>query len=273
MPFDSYIKPQRSFVRSSKILSCMPFDSYIKPQLSNGTCQRTFVVCLLIPTSNHNLDYGIQENAWLYAFWFLHQTTTKRPNIGKTATLYAFWFLHQTTTRVIYDICRVGCMPFDSYIKPQHVPDSPKYVLRCMPFDSYIKPQQNKWLYIRSLGCMPFDSYIKPQPYIHHNQLLLCCMPFDSYIKPQLTNDACIVITVVCLLIPTSNHNPYTKWYKCLFVVCLLIPTSNHNLFQIKSITLQVVCLLIPTSNHNLHIVVKPYSVLYAFWFLHQTTT
>ena len=34
-----------------------------------------------------------------------------------------------------------------------------------------------------------------------------------------------------------------------------------------------VVYLLIPTSNHNIMIISFPVSVLYIFWFLHQTTT
>ena len=56
-------------------------------------------------------------------------------------------------------------------------------------------------------------------------------------------------------------------------VVYLLIPTSNHNyLFSLFS-ALRVVYLLIPTSNHNLGVLQVDLSLLYIFWFLHQTTT
>ena len=144
-------------------LRCMPFDSYIKPQPSKMPLMLKIVVCLLIPTSNHNpvLWYWFQRV--LYAFWFLHQTTTG---------YHRYWELK-------------GCMPFDSYIKPQH-----------------------------QLNCQTANG-------------------------------------VVCLLIPTSNHNLYLWAVFVGSVVCLLIPTSNHNAWAQKNKRIK----------------------LYAFWFLHQTTT
>ena len=186
------------------------------------------VVCLLIPTSNHNpvLWYWFQRV--LYAFWFLHQTTTG---------YHRYWELK-------------GCMPFDSYIKPQHqlncqtangvvcllIPTSNhnlylwavfvgSVVCLLIPTSNHNAwAQKNKriklyafWFLhqtttpgrkrISELSCMPFDSYIKPQldaySYSPHN----CCMSFDSYIKPQLCSSGIFPIPVVCLLIPTSNHN------------------------------------------------------------------
>ena len=76
---------------------------------------------------------------------------------------------------------------------------------------------------------MPFDSYIKPQPASVRRAAPRCCMPFDSYIKPQLPLVAIGKVAVVCLLIPTSNHNYWLTSMGAIVVVCLLIPTSNHN--------------------------------------------
>ena len=78
---------------------CISFDSYIKPQLYSEFPALSFVVYLLIPTSNHNLRVPILSINLLYIFWFLHQTTT--------------FILTLPLPR--------GCISFDSYIKPQHV--------------------------------------------------------------------------------------------------------------------------------------------------------
>ena len=95
--FDSYIKPQLRFNNNTTLLSCISFDSYIKPQLMRTSILMIWVVYLLIPTSNHNPLQNKFVKLWLYIFWFLHQTTTVVP--------------------VVRDF--VGCISFDSYIKPQ----------------------------------------------------------------------------------------------------------------------------------------------------------
>ena len=64
-------------------------------------------------------------------------------------------------------------------------------------------------------GCISFDSYIKPQQNMIAMAGLNGCISFDSYIKPQLPSGTPFVITVVYLLIPTSNHN-------------LLVSSLNH---------------------------------------------
>ena len=68
MPFDSYIKPQHEEEQIVKLVRCMPFDSYIKPQLVMLLVMRNIVVCLLIPTSNHNLSGDSVTKSELYAF-------------------------------------------------------------------------------------------------------------------------------------------------------------------------------------------------------------
>ena len=95
--FDSYIKPQPRTYLSPYPQSCISFDSYIKPQPFLHPYSLVLVVYLLIPTSNHN---HLRRNTDAYL-------------------LYIFWFLHQTTTYLLYIALYLGCISFDSYIKPQ----------------------------------------------------------------------------------------------------------------------------------------------------------
>ena len=249
--FDSYIKPQLFGKRQSSCLVVyllIPTSNhnlqyntqktstvvYLLIPTSNHNTQRWYVFCtnvvyLLIPTSNHNcytvvafvnwlyifwflhqtttIAYRTSYNIRLYIFWFLHQTTTTALNSHIKAPLYIFWFLHQTTTQLSLHLCGVGCISFDSYIKPQPVSHE-----RC-----------------KQGGCISFDSYIKPQLVSSVCWRFSCCISFDSYIKPQLLSPLILIYKVVYLLIPTSNHNPPAALAAC--------------------------------------------GALYIFWFLHQTTT
>ena len=74
-------------------------------------------------------------------------------------------------------------------------------------------------------------------------------------------------------MIPTSNHNSDGHSLIKLIVVYLLIPTSNHNQGAKVLRSPGVVYLLIPTSNHNHASYWVIITLLYIFWFLHQTTT
>ena len=122
--FDSYIKPQLHPRLHPEWRRCISFDSYIKPQLTCPLLCGSWVVYLLIPTSNHNHGGRFLKNFMLYIFWFLHQTTT------------------------LYDVSSTGgcCISFDSYIKPQPLIPCCHKVFRCISFDSYIKPQL--WTFI-----------------------------------------------------------------------------------------------------------------------------
>ena len=79
------------------VMSCISFDSYIKPQQSPIWYVPLVVVYLLIPTSNHNRCFIVEVDD----------------------VLYIFWFLHQTTTTIVVSTDTIGCISFDSYIKPQ----------------------------------------------------------------------------------------------------------------------------------------------------------
>ena len=104
-------------------------------------------------------------------------------------------------------------------------------------------------------------------------RLLECCISFDSYIKPQPSLRYTMMMRVVYLLIPTSNHNHELRTHAPFHVVSLLIPTSNHNSWHRLVWRQHVVYLLNPTSNHNVYAKHLYMLALYIFWFLHQTTT
>ena len=118
--FDSYIKPQLLSNNVETNFCCISFDPYIKPQREREIIVISYVVYLLIPTSNHNsigiswstavvvylliptsnhnyYSRGEVSNS-LYIFWSLHQTTTNAIYYIRASSLYIFWSLHQTTT-------------------------------------------------------------------------------------------------------------------------------------------------------------------------------
>ena len=185
---------------------CISFDSYIKPQLLAMKVWLITVVYLLIPTSNHNSAKDVKLLNELYIFWFLHQTTTFERMMSHLSC----------------------CISFDSYIKPQ----LSVYLIfwYCVVYlliptsnhnNIHIK-HENGWLYI-------FWFLHQTTTMMFLLWLIFCCISFDSYIKPQLLDKLACFVTVVYLLIPTSNHNIRWVHWKLLRVVYLLIPTSNHN--------------------------------------------
>ena len=229
---------------------CISFDSYIKPQLILWCLSLRLVVYLLIPTSNHNL-------ACCCLFHVL---------------LYIFWFLHQTTTCIILTLQIWRCISFDSYIKPQlllNLNFSLSVVYLLIPTSNHNVEdgltRQEKVVYLliptsnHNLWCFRFCWYSLYIFWFLHQTTTVSdtytefigCISFDSYIKPQ----RCLVMVIF------------------LSVVYLLIPTSNHNYYYISSIGCFVVYLLIPTSNHNFLVILLNLLMLYIFWFLHQTTT
>ena len=103
----------------------------------------------------------------------------------------------------------------------------------------------------RQFCCISFDSYIKPQREHEPIVKIARCISFDSYIKPQL------------LAILTMSD------YSCISFDSYIKPQ-----LKLRNRFIHVVVyLLIPTSNHNLLMRLPTTSLLYIFWFLHQTTT
>ena len=186
---------------------CISFNSYIKPQLTINGIRIDNVVYLLTPTSNHNFLDWVHVVAWLYIFWLLHQTTTCATFQRERTELYIFWLLHQTTTFVVFSLSNVGCISFDSYIKPQPsaiaigicsvvylLTPTSNHNLACSNLDLlqlYIfwllhQTTTNSSYTNSGKRCISFDSYIKPQPLKLSTERVPRCISFDSYIKPQL---------------------------------------------------------------------------------------
>ena len=82
-----------------------------------------------------------------------------------------------------------------------------------------------------------------------------------------------LLLSVVYLSIPTSNHNYCLLSISSGSVVYLSIPTSNHNWLTVGVVGALVVYLSIPTSNHNHVTCVLVLPLLFICLFLHQTTT
>ena len=162
---------------------------------------------------------------------------------------------------------------FDSYIKPQLPQQLEEHRGSCISFDSYIKPQQLSNLRSWGISCISFDSYIKPQLLCVSSGSRLRCISFDSYIKPQLVVVWCYIMYSCISFDSYIKPQPTDNDYRHTSVVYLLIPTSNHNYDLVFNEVAKVVYLLIPTSNHNMHQLRLKISLLYIFWFLHQTTT
>ena len=206
--FDSYIKPQlfSSFVLL--LIGCISFDSYIKPQRFRPSANVIMVVYLLIPTSNHN---------WINTYITF-------------GLLYIFWFLHQTTTFVLNKDVPIGCISFDSYIKPQ-----PcilriwrgKVVYLLIPTSNH-NLSHALWFY-----AMLYIFWFLHQTTTDYGNsaAVLRCISFDSYIKPQQSTCRAPERLVVYLLIPTSNHNYFEFVFRnyLLYIFWFLHQTTTSN--------------------------------------------
>ena len=165
-------------------------------------------------------------------------------------SLYIFWFLHQTTTSAWWCIIFIGCISFDSYIKPQplnllmlsivvvylliptsnhnsglnfEVEDEVVYLL--IPTSNHNFCWANKlfialyifWFLHQTTTVQAIANALNKLYifwFLHQTTTkepctiaLNCCISFDSYIKPQQSSSNSYSLSVVYLLIPTSNHN------------------------------------------------------------------
>ena len=186
--------------------------------------------------------------------------------------LYIFWFLHQTTTDVFSIIIILGCISFDSYIKPQ-----PRSWKECCSNVVYLLiPTSNHNLRLGWVGkrfvvylLIPtsnhnFCSRIEPRWLLYIFWFLhqtttntwFCFLSKTLYIfwfLHQTTTASAFIKNFLCCISFDSYIKPqlYLIVVVIILVVYLLIPTSNHNCKCSYTWDDQVVYLLIPTSNHN----------------------
>ena len=274
--------------------SCISFDSYIKPQHDIFHLMQGKVVYLLIPTSNHNLQYHIHQ--LVDVVYLLIPTSNHNEQLEALYTweLYIFWFLHQTTTEHLRWLEISRCISFDSYIKPQPIFVSYLLKVGCISFDSYIKPQQ-----VIIFVILNTVVYLLI-PTSNHNRLDSWCVDLELYIfwflhqtttlpSPSNLNVMLYIFwflhqTTTSLAPVPCKHRLYIFWFlhqttteensdlekeSCISFDSYIKPQLSPNNAFYKS----VVYLLIPTSNHNISGDADPAPALYIFWFLHQTTT
>ena len=270
--FDSYIKPQPIDWRAVPRARCISFDSYIKPQPLLPGAAPWMVVYLLIPTSNHNYCIVIDDGGEVVYLLIPTSNHNLQTSFSLPTTLYIFWFLHQTTTSLWAYLVHLGCISFDSYIKPQHtlfITFAYYVVYLLIPTSNHNVSQTQSgqiplyifwFLHQTTTGRMsPIRERVLYIFWFLHQTTTLSlevlyhfgCISFDSYIKPQLMT-LFLVFCRCCI-----SFDSYIKPQ----------PHGHH------TPTYRVVYLLIPTSNHNLFILLLLWVMLYIFWFLHQTTT
>ena len=252
------------------------------------------VVYLLNPTSNHNLARSCRKSNVLYIFWILHQTTTIYTFVTDTVKLYIFWILHQTTTTHFFWSRMHRCISFESYIKPQQYLQRRRtslvvYLLNPTSNHNCFWIFYSFWLlYIFWIlhqttterpsvlilaCCISFESYIKPQHKRVSNHLSKCCISFESYIKPQPLCGFFVLLGVVYLLNPTSNHNVFgfMVFSFALYIFWILHQTTTPSLSRVRAAWLYIFWILHQTTTMGGRLVRVP--LLYIFWILHQTTT
>ena len=164
------------------------------------------VVCLVLPTSNHN----------------------RPPFSLLMMLLYVLSFLHQTTTLCHPLFLKLCCMSCPSYIKPQrarHPRESAYVVCLVLPTSNHnscafpfhgtmvvclVLPTSNHNIEARVIAWLALYvlSFLhQTTTYPITTPLFTGCMSCPSYIKPQLSFHSTICLHVVCLVLPTSNHN------------------------------------------------------------------
>ena len=274
------------------------------------------VVYLMISTSNHNSKV---VSLLTVVVVYLMISTSNHNSIREQTVLiklYILWFLHQTTTSYMKSLAKEGCISYDFYIKPQ-LPESKfrayevvylmistsNHNIGAFSLDSaglyilWFLHQTTTWDKRTAQVCKLYILWFLHQTTTCGTlrRKCLCCISYDFYIKPQLKWHCHHKLTVVYLMISTSNHNPRSGNTHRAKVVYLMISTSNHNkdghsTWPQKVVYLMistsnhnhgegygyegfVVYLMISTSNHNWRNVQIKTQRLYILWFLHQTTT
>ena len=106
---------------------------------------------------------------------------------------------------------RVYNIYFDSYIKPQQ-----KMVLLlelCVVYLLIPTSNHNSYHWLCDIWLLYIFWFLHQTTTMRITiRLVLSCISFDSYIKPQRYSAMVIFLSVVYLLIPTSNHN-FGRYY------------------------------------------------------------
>ena len=253
-------------------LSCISFDSYIKPQLRASHALES-VSCISFDSYIKPQLWHWATSSWVVVYLLI---PTSNHNVLLSYKVY---------TLVVYLL-----IPTSNH-NVRYSDDKSELVVYLLI------PTSNHNLFI--------DNEYTDELYIfwflHQTTTLFSlgaplggCISFDSYIKPQLDIIHHRRITVVYLLIPTSNHNEVWRdvYLLKLYIFWFLHQTTTSSkrytrdmscisfdsyikpqLILYVAVKCFVVYLLIPTSNHNVAAVQARTAELYIFWFLHQTTT
>ena len=120
--------------------------------------------------------------------------------------MYVFWILHQTTTLALGEYTEIGCISFDSYIKPQPTmkPSGRNKVVYLLIPTSNHNPTMSVMCSIRvvylliptsnhnRLHVLPMSGLLYIFWFLHQTTTqgiwrwyINSCISFDSYIKPQ----------------------------------------------------------------------------------------
>ena len=174
-------------------------------------------------------------------------------------------------------VCRLRCISYYSYIKPQLFAICAMMTMSCISYYSYIKPQRIENIHparevvYRTIPTSNHNMRVLSRQF---NQLYIVlflhqtttvtlapsssfgCISYYSYIKPQPNGWCSAVHGVVYRTIPTSNHNTSACVLPMRFVVYRTIPTSNHNLvcFCLFPAQLYIVLFLHQTTTYNVDI-------------------
>ena len=257
----------------------------------------TFCLLLYILSFLHQtatLWEYIQYSKLLYILSFLHQTATAVLDSFVMDKLYILSFLHQTATASGLIFVNPCCISYLSYIKPQHLINSP--ILCTVVYLIFPTSNRNLQIFFISLHQLYILSFLhqtativltyiaKSMLYIlsflHQTAtaplfiiILNSCISYLSYIKPQLASRSPLLQLVVYLIFPTSNRN-LTTYILCslmLYILSFLHQTATAMVRLFHRVRLYILSFLHQTA--TICYSVCQSVLLYILSFLHQTAT
>ena len=166
---------------------CISFESYIKPQQSQQASS-------MYPSCISFESYIKPQLAWMMfsvSFRCISFESYIKPQqyLQRRRTSLVVYLLNPTSNHNCFWIFYSFWLLYIFWILHQTTTERPSVlILAC---------------------CISFESYIKPQHKRVSNHLSKCCISFESYIKPQPLCGFFVLLGVVYLLNPTSNHNVF----------------------------------------------------------------